>query len=169
MNYLKELNSKEFSSIGEFLIKERNKEIFVLDSSVIFKWFYSENENGIEAANILYEKATLRNFHILSPELLIYELINIFRFRAKISKSLLEDIIHEIFKILIFLKLDYKSYINAYDISKRINSSVYDSIYIAMSDKYKAPFITADKKLYKNAKSLNFDVMLLKDFISIWN
>jgi len=167
MNYLKELNSTESSSVNKFLIQERSKEIFILDSSVIFKWFYSENEGSVEAARILYEKAVSRNFHILSPELLIYELINVFRFRTKISVSLLEDIIREIFSILIFLKLDYQSYIKAYDISIKMNSSVYDCIYITMSDKYKAPFITADKKLYNSAKGLNFNVIFLDDIISI--
>jgi predicted nucleic acid-binding protein len=169
MSYLKKINSREFGSVSEFIIHERSKEIFVLDSSVIFKWFYSESEDGIESAKILYEKATLRNFHILSPDLLIYELINVFRFRTNISESLLEDIIKEIFKVLIFLKLDYKSYMKAYSISKRMKSSVYDCIYIAMSDKYKAPFITADKKLYNSAKSLNFNVILLNDFKSNWD
>ena len=56
MNYLKELNKIEAGSVGKFLIQERRKEIFILDSSVIFKWFYSESENSIEAAKILYEK-----------------------------------------------------------------------------------------------------------------
>ena len=94
-------------------------------------------------------------------------MINVFRFRTKISVSLLEDIIREIFSILIFLKLDYQSYIKAYDISIKMNSSVYDCIYITMSDKYKAPFITADKKLYNSAKGLNFNVIFLDDIISI--
>src|SRR3989304_7091713 len=111
MNYSEELNSGKSNGIHEFLIQEKSREIFVLDSSVIFKWFYSENESGTEAAKILYEKATTRNFHILSPELLIYELLNIFRFRTNISEKLLEDIIREIFNILIFLKLDFRSHI----------------------------------------------------------
>ena len=166
MNYLKELNNEEFSSISKSLVQERSQEIFVLDSSVIFKWFYSESESAAETAKILYEKAVTKNFHILSPELLIYELVNIFRFRTNISANLLEDIIREIFDILIFLKMEYKSYINAYNISRRINSSIYDGIYIAMSEKYKAPFITADKKLYESAKNFNFSVLFLDDFVS---
>jgi predicted nucleic acid-binding protein len=167
MNYLEELNSGEFSGINEFIIQEKSREIFVLDSSVIFKWFYSENESGTETARILYEKATSRNLHILSPELLIYELINVFRFRTNISERLLEDIIREIFNILIFLKLDCRSYISAYEISRKMDASIYDCIYIAMSDIYKSPLITADKKLYKSAKSLNFNVMFLDDFASM--
>ena len=62
--------------------------------------------------------------------------------------------------------MEYKSYINAYNISRRINSSIYDGIYIAMSEKYKAPFITADKKLYESAKNFNFSDLFLDDFVS---
>ncbi len=134
MNYLEEPSSSEFKDIDEFIVREKSKEIFVLDSSVIFKWFYSENESGTKVARALYEKATLRNLYILSPELLIYELLNIFRFRTSISEKLLEDIIKEIFNILILLKLDYRSYISAYEISRKIDASIYDCIYIAMSD-----------------------------------
>ncbi|MDD5622455.1 MAG: type II toxin-antitoxin system VapC family toxin [Actinomycetota bacterium] len=166
MNYSEEQNSGEFSGIDKFIIQEKSREIFVLDSSVIFKWFYSENESGTEAARILYEKATLKNFYILSPELLIYELLNIFRFRTNISEKLLEDIIREIFNILIFPKLDRKSYIMAYEISRKIKASIYDCIYIAMSEIYKAPLIAADKKLCESAKSLNFNIVFLDDFVS---
>src|SRR4030066_2304857 len=164
MNYLEELNSNKRSGIDEFIIQEKSREIFVLDSSVIFKWFYSENESGTEAARILYEKATLKNFYILSPELLIYELLNVFRFRTNISEKLLEDIIREITNILIFPKLDQRSYIRAYGISRKIEASIYDCIYIAMSEIYKAPLITADKRLYESVKNLNLNVVLLDDF-----
>ncbi len=67
---------------------------------------------------------------------------------------------------MIFIKLDSKDYINAYEISKKTNNSIYDSIYIAISEKYKAPFITADKKLYEALKSHNYNIVLLDDFIS---
>ena len=127
------------------------------------------NESGIEIARILYEKASSRNLYILAPELLIYEVLNIFRFRTNISEKLLEDIIREIFNILILLKLDDRSYIRAYGISRKIEASIYDCIYIAMSEIYKAPLITADKKLYESAKNLNLNVVLLDDFSSFWS
>ena len=49
---------------------------------------------------------------------------------------------------------------------KKTNNSIYDSIYIAISEKYKAPFITADKKLYEALKSHNYNIVLLDDFIN---
>jgi len=50
---------------------------------------------------------------------------------------------------------------------KKTNSSIYDSIYIAISEKYRAPFITADKKFYEVLKSHNYNIVLLDDFISL--
>jgi len=167
MNYLEELDNREFGNAQEFIIRERKKEIFVLDSSVIFKWFYSDNEKGTDIAGDLYKKAASRDYYFLSPELLIYELVNIFRFRANLSEKLLKNILEQIFSILVFLKLDCESYIKSYSISRKINCSIYDCIYISMSDKYKAPLITADKKLHKNATENNLNVMLLDEFAGI--
>ncbi|HEY4696267.1 MAG TPA: type II toxin-antitoxin system VapC family toxin [Candidatus Hydromicrobium sp.] len=63
--------------------------------------------------------------------------------------------------------MNCRSYISAYEISRKIDASIYGCIYIAMSDIYKAPLITADKKLYESAKNLNFNVVFLDDFASM--
>jgi len=63
MNYLGELNNNKFGNMQEFIIRERKKEIFVLYSSVIFKWFYSDNEKNADVAGALYEKAASRDYY----------------------------------------------------------------------------------------------------------
>ena len=166
MNCSEEFNDLELENFDHFMIAEKNQETIVLDSSVIFKWFHFENEDNIETARSLHEKAISRYFHVLTPELLLYEIINTFKSRTEIDLALLEEIFKELFHILIFIKLDSKDYINAYEISKKTNNSIYDSIYIAISEKYRAPFITADKKLYEALKSHNYNIILMDDFIS---
>ena len=166
MNCSEEFNDLELENFDHFLIAEKNQETIVLDSSVVFKWFHFKNESGVETARGLYEKAISRYFHVLTPEPLLYEIINTFKSRTEIDVALLEEILKELFHILIFIKLDSKDYINAYEISKKTNNSIYDSIYIAISEKYKAPFITADKKLYETLKSHNYNIVLLNDFIN---
>lgn len=166
MNYSEEFNDLELEHFDHFMIAEKNQETIILDSSVVFKWFYFKSESGLETARSLYEKASSRYFHVLTPELLLYEIINTFKSRTEINVALLEEILKELFHILIFIKLDSKDYINAYEISKKTNNSIYDSIYIAISEKYKAPFITADKKLHEALKSHNYNIVLLDDFIS---
>ena len=166
MNYSEEFNDLELENFDHFMIAEKTRETIVLDSSVVFKWFYFKNEKGVETARSLHEKVISRYFHVLTPELLLYEIINTFKSRTEIDVALLEEILKELFHILIFIKLDSKDYINAYKISKKTNNSIYDSIYIAISEKHKAPFITADKKLYEALKSHNYNIVLLDDFLS---
>jgi len=156
------------NDIESMLIKDARKEVYIIDSSIVLKWFFTKGENDIETAKIIYEKTLDRDYHMISPDLLIYELLNIFKHRTDFSEVKLEGIIKKIFNILIFRHIDYKTLINAYSISKKIEDSVYDCIYVAMSEKYKAPLLTADEKLYKKAKEFNYDVMLLTEFAKLY-
>ena len=165
MNYSEESNDFELKSFDQFMVSEKTQETIILDSSVVFKWYYIKNESGVETARGLYEIAVSRYFHILTPELLLYEVINTFKSRTEIDTALLEEILKELFHTLIFIKLDSADYINAYDISRRTNNSIYDSIYIAISKKYMAPFITADRKLYESLKSYDYNIVMLDDFL----
>jgi predicted nucleic acid-binding protein len=166
MNYSEEFNNLELEKFDNFIVQEKNHETIILDSSVVFKWFYFKNEGSIEIARGLYKKTISGYFHVLTPELLIYEIINIFKFRTDINTALLEEIIKELFHILIFIKLDSKDYMKAYEISKKTNNSIYDSIYLALSEKYKATFITTGRKLCETLKFFNYNIVLLDDFIS---
>jgi predicted nucleic acid-binding protein len=165
MSYLEEFDDFKTGGIDQFIVNEKNIEVLILDSSVVFKWFHFKDESSVGIAKTLYEKSNSRFFHILAPELLVYELINIFRFRTKIGQGLLGSVIREVFDIIIFVKLDYKEYIRAFEISQNTGNSVYDCLYVALSDKYRAPLVTADKKLSGSMKSQPHNVILLDDFI----
>ncbi|MFZ3106128.1 MAG: type II toxin-antitoxin system VapC family toxin [Candidatus Hydromicrobium sp.] len=47
----------------------------------------------------------------------------------------------------------------------KLKISVYDGIYIVLSEKFDAPLITADKKLYKLVKNLPRKVIMPLDFL----
>ena len=79
--------------------------------------------------------------------------------------ALFKKILEEISNILIFIKLQQDDFANAYDLSRKTGSSIYDAIYAAISEKYRADFITADKKLYEIFKPLNFRIKMLEDFV----
>jgi predicted nucleic acid-binding protein len=163
MNYLKNLNKAE-----DFLVREASREIYTIDSSVIIKWFCNGDEDSIDIAKFIYKKAQSRNFYLLSPELLIYELLNILRYKTDISKMEVGRIIQRILETQIIVLLDSQIYLDAYEISREIEESIYDSIYIAVAKKFRAPLLTADQKLYKKAKSSGHNVILLKDFLSLY-
>jgi predicted nucleic acid-binding protein len=165
MNYSEGSNDFELKNFDQFMVAEKTLETIILDSSVVFKWYYFKNESSVETAMSLYEKALSRYFHVLAPELLLYEVINTFKSRTEVDSILLEKILHKLFHTLIFIKLDSADYVNAYDISKKTNNSIYDSIYIAISKKYMAPFITADRKLYESLKVYDYNIVMLDDFL----
>ncbi len=53
-----------------------------------------------------------------------------------------------------------------YEVSQLTACSIYDSIYIAISEKLKTQFITADEKLFSRVKKYNYDIVLLKEYLS---
>ena len=105
----------------------------------------------------------IKYYHVLTPGLLKHELVNIFRFRTDIASEILKKILEEISDILIFIRLENQDYANSYELSRKTGCSIYDSTYIAVSKKYNAQFVTADKKLYQILKPLNYDIVLLQD------
>ncbi|MCL5985356.1 MAG: type II toxin-antitoxin system VapC family toxin [Actinobacteria bacterium] len=163
MSYLEKSNN-----IDNLILRDARKEVYIIDSSVILKWFCTEDEGDTETAEIIYKRALAMDCHLISPELLIFELLNIFKHRTDFSESKLEEIVKDIFDIFVFTRIDYKTFVDAYSIARKIEDSIYDCIYIAMSEKYKVPLVTADKKLYEKAKSYGYDVILLSDFVKMY-
>jgi len=166
-NYSGEFNRFDFSDYKDFIVKEEEKKrVYIFDSSVIIKWFSRIDEANLTEANMLYEKVLTREYNVLSPELLIYEIINVVRYKTNVPDTEINEIVKNLFELLIVIRLDSDIFLEAYRISQNTNSSVYNSIYLAVSKKYNTVLITADEKLYRNSVPFNFNIKLLKDFIA---
>ena len=150
--------------LKEFMIKEGIKRKYILDTSVIFKWYYQENEDNIDKAIYFHKQLNENKIIIISPELMCYELLNGFRFKLEIHEDIIDEIIREIYDILFIVNLDRILFKNAFSISRKINQTFYDSIFVALSEELNAPLITADEKLYKSAKDNDYNVIFLSDF-----
>jgi len=148
-----------------FLIGESRRKKYVLDASVVFKWYYKKNETDLYSADILYNFLNSRQYILFAPQLLIYEILNAFRLKDEISGETIDSIISELYDTIIILETDKVLLKNAFLYARLLNVSVYDSIYIALSEKFDAPLITADKKLYKSGKNLPHKVIMLSDFL----
>lgn len=44
--------NEDYEKFSEFIIKESLKRKYILDSSVVIKWYYSDNEEDLEQAII---------------------------------------------------------------------------------------------------------------------
>lgn len=133
------------------------KSLFVLDTSVVAKWYSKKDEEDLEKAIKLRESYFNKEIKIFIPDLVFYELSNVLRYNKKITeedtKNALESLFYMQFEI-IYPDFEIIKLAICYAYQKDI--TVYDSIFISVAKLLKAEFITADYKLYNKIKDLDF-------------
>lgn len=165
-NYFKLV--EEQKNINEFIIRELKKRKFIIDSSVAIKWYYKKNEEDLEQANYFYNKSRKGYDIIVAPDLLIYEILNFFKTKKEISDDNVYNILNEIYNTVSIYGIGNNLFKKAFKIARNNNITLYDSIYISLSEELAIPFITADSKLYEIMKKQNFNIIILKDFIKYY-
>lgn len=154
--------------LSEFIIKEDIKRKFVLDASVVIKWYYFENELDLEIADYIHEKVVEDEIIIASPDLMIYEVLNFFIFKLKIPYKKIADILSELNDIIFIINTDISIQKKAFEISRKIKKPIYGSLYLALSQSLDCPLITADNKLKLEAAKENYPVFLLQEFKNLY-
>jgi len=154
--------------LKEFLIKEDIKRKYVLDASVIIKWYYFENELDLEIADYIHEKVSGDEIIIASPDLMVYEVLNFFILKLEIPYSKITDMLSELNDIVFIINTDISIQKKAFEISRKISSSIYDSLYLALSQSLDCPLITADNKLKERSGKENYPVFLLHEFKNLY-
>ena len=154
--------------LKEFIIKEDIKRKYILDASVIIKWFFFENESDFEIANYIHEKVIRDEIIIASPDLMIYEVLNFFIFKLEIPSGKIADMLSELNDIIFIINTDISIQKKAFEISRKIKNPIYDSLYLSLSQSLDCPLITADNKLKQDARKENYSVLLLSEFKSAY-
>ncbi len=128
---------------------------FVLDTSVVLKWFSTVGEGDLDQALQLRRKLSDGAVFFVIPELLLYELANALRYNPNFSaadvKEALDSILDMGFEVR---SVDKKGIGEATDIAFKYNIPVYDAYFIALSRVEEKPLITADYKLAERIKGL---------------
>ncbi|MFA5014750.1 MAG: type II toxin-antitoxin system VapC family toxin [Actinomycetota bacterium] len=154
--------------LSEFIIKEDIKRKYVLDASVIIKWYYFENELDLEIADYIHGKVIGDEIIIASPDLMVYEVLNFFIFKLKIPYKKIADMLSELDDIIFIISTDISIQKKAFEISRKIKKPIYDSLYLALSQSLDCPLITADNKLKHEAGKENYPVFLLHEFKNLY-
>ncbi len=140
-----------------------NNTTLILDSSVIAKWFFPEDDN--KNALAIKDKFTQNKISLAIPILLYYEINNLLKTAVKSFRIDVNDSIR-VYKA--FLKLNFIAYSSEILLEKTLGSALkydissYDASYIALSEYLQVPFVTADQKLIN--KVSNKLVINLKDY-----
>ena len=138
-----------------------NKELYVVDASVMIKWLLHE-ENDAGAALRLQDDHFRHKISLAVPSHSFYEIMNIVGMKSpeEALTFLSQLFLFKLEEYVLTLSLTLK----ALEVMKKFKGvTFYDAIYHALAIKLGGIFITADRKYFEKTKSLKH-VQLLKNY-----
>ena len=97
-----------------------------------------------------------------------YKCLNFFTSILEVPLEKINDILSQLNDIIFVINTDSTIQLKSFEISRKIKTSVYDSIYVTLSELLDYPLITADNKLRQAAKINGYNVLLLSELKSIF-
>ncbi len=126
---------------------------FVLDASVIIKWF--SEEEFTDVALKFRSKFVEKEIEIVVPDLLLYEISNALRYNRTFSEEDVKEAVKTLIDMDISILVPSQDTVNlAIKLAFKHNITFYDAFYIALSEILNVYFITADEKLYENVAEI---------------
>ncbi len=134
----------------------------VVDSSVVFKWYRQPgDEDYVPQAVSILERHLHGDIEIHVPDLLFYELGNILWLKETLVSRDALTILRESFALAIQIHpVDLLLSEEAFRFARKHEITFYDASFVALSHLLQASFVTADKKLFANLKSLPTAIFL---------
>jgi predicted nucleic acid-binding protein len=137
---------------------------YILDSSIIVKWFSRMEETNHEDALKILQLYRDERINIFIPDLAIYEVSNALRY----NKNFNQEEVSRLMKALLGLELEIINLSNiiiieALGIAYKDNITVYDSVFIALSNLMELTLITANPK-HQSSKKEGRRILMLADF-----
>ncbi|MGB4594103.1 MAG: type II toxin-antitoxin system VapC family toxin [Coriobacteriia bacterium] len=120
----------------------------VVDSCVAYKWFYRDDEPGLEAADALLQAHLDGHIILAAPTTLPVELCNTLRYSRLPEDQVLEilDLIDAANIMLYFTSNDRLK--GATTLALRHNLPVYDALFLQLAEELECPLVTADSRAF---------------------
>jgi len=128
--------------------------MIVLDASVVIKWFIQEAGSNLA---LRFKENLLKNkVNIAVPDLILYEIINVLRFKSGVTEEAIKAILPALFNLgLEIITPSQRLLEDALHLSFASRLSIYDCIYVALANELDTYFITADKQIVKQASPIS--------------
>jgi predicted nucleic acid-binding protein len=120
---------------------------------VALKWFYQEEEKAIDSALKLRDDYRQRKIDLRAPDLLIFELANVLRYKGDLEEKYIQDAVESIYKLQLIEQVSPRVMKEAVRIALQFEASVYDAVYLAFAEESRNSFITADDRFYQKVKN----------------
>jgi predicted nucleic acid-binding protein len=129
----------------------------VVDASIGIKWFKEENEKNVDLAINLLRLQLENKIELVVPDLFFYEVLNILLVKTNFDLQDTQLSLDKLIKLnMDIIHPDEKVMFSALNISKRINLTFYDSIYLSVAQNFNAMLVTDDKKILQNKDNYVF-------------
>lgn len=133
---------------------------YVVDASVVVKWF-SGFEDDVEKSEQLLNSHVEGTSRLASSSLVLYEVCNALRFNPNLGEDDLLMAARSLLKLELELVDFPRVFESAIALALSRDITIYDAAYIAVSQTYHIPLVTADYKLLAKIKDIPL-VMPLK-------
>jgi len=139
---------------------------FVLDTSVVLKWFSEFGENDLPQAIQLRQALLDGSVLFTVPELLFYELSNALRYNPSLSSKDVQEALDSVIDMGLVVKgVDKRVMADAISIAFKYGVTVYDAYFLALSRIERKPLIIADYKFAEKVKASK-EILRLSDLTS---
>lgn len=137
---------------------------YVLDTSVVIKWFSEYDEDDLEKALALRQALFDGECKILAPDLLLYELSNALRFNPRLTMEDVNQAVQSVIDMGFEIRAAEPEILErAINTAFKFRITVYDAYYLALAQTGNAPLITADYKMAGRLKGFK-QVVRLSEF-----
>ncbi len=134
---------------------------YVVDASVLVKWFLFENEPNREGALDLRDRHIAGRSTIIIPDFALLEVLNAIRFSPKGDEEDGEtalEALHDLHLDVRLANVDVLRKANAIAWAYKI--TIYDALYVGLAEQVGYPLITADDVMVKKLKGHSIVVSL---------
>jgi len=136
---------------------------YVLDTSVVIKWFSEYDEDDLDKALNLRYDILEGTCSIIVPDLLFYEVANASRYNPYFTIDDVKTALNTVIEMDLEVKgVDTDMITRAIEIAFEKDLTVYDACFLALSEIEKAYLVTADYKFTERVKGFENVIKLLE-------
>jgi predicted nucleic acid-binding protein len=136
---------------------------YVIDASVLVKWFLHENEPDRERSLALRDRHVAGQSTIIIPEFALLEVLNAIRFSPKGDEEDGATALDALQDLNLEIRPDDVNVLRkANAIAWAYKITIYDALYVALAEQVGYPLITADEVMVKKLKGHSI-LMILRE------